>query len=273
MDMDMIKTIKAREKAFKNTNGGSITEEERLKINRQAERDYWISFLRDRGEIAEDATEEEINGILELKRKQFNLKAIRVREEDHKLLHGIEDDRANQSYEAFMKTVPERYKSASLSDFNPSATIVNHILEGGSCLLTGSVGCGKTRLLYAIGKHLSPLYPPNEVVVDTLSRMLSIIHDNSEGRDWLMYAREKYCNRTKILFIDEFDKRKMSKSDYEIINQIIIERYGNKLQTVVVGNGDLQKAKDNLGEAVVSRLIGRADRGRYFHQEGKDRRQ
>lgn len=33
------------------------------------------------------------------------------------------------------------------------------------------------------------------------------------------------------------------------------------------------KAKDNLGEAVVSRLIGRANRGRYFHQEGKDRRQ
>ena len=203
-----------------------------------------------------------------------NAHIIRKAEEDYKLMHGMESTRSSVALNVFMETVPERYKEASIADFNAGASIIQHILDKkASCLLTGPTGCGKTRLLYAVGKHLAPLHEPYEVVMDTLANLIARIHDSSVAEDWLSYAGDKYGRHTKVLIIDEFDKIKNSNSDYEILTHIINERYGHMLQTIVAGNGDIDSARRILGDAVVSRLTGKADGGRYFHQTGKDRRQ
>lgn len=258
---------------FKKKLGREATEEERRKIARKVYRLYLRQNVIEDYGLTENTPNEEIEEKIDFAIKFNDSKVIRKREEDYKLIHGITKDRARIALDSFLETIPERYKDASLSDFNEGATIVEHLLSGGSCLFTGSTGCGKTRLLYAVCKHLCPNYAPSEVVVDELSVLISKIHENSGASDWIDYADEKYCRQTKILAIDEYDKCKMTKSDIEIINHIVNGRYNNNLQTIVVGNGDLQKAINILGEPIVSRLTGRAEGGRYFQLNEKDRRQ
>lgn len=271
--MDMITTMNSRVATFKAINGRHPSEEERIALRDKVCLEYRIYRTMERYDIKGTKSLEEIREMMELDEKTHDMEVIREREEEYRRMHGIPEDKAEAAFKVFIATVPERYQGASLSDFNEGATVVQHILDGGSCLLTGPTGCGKTRMLYAVCKHLCRNYDPYEVVMDTLPGLIAKIHENSGASDWLEYASEKYGKHTKVLVIDEFDKCKGSDSDYEILNHIVNERYSNMLQTIVCGNGDIEKAKNILGDAVVSRLIGRADGGRYFCQQGKDRRQ
>lgn len=222
--------------------------------------------------LSSNADKDEIMHYVELDQKESDARVLREREEEERVRRGISADAATTAYNVFIATVPERYKGASLSDFNQSATVISHILGGGSCLLTGTTGCGKTRMLYAVCKHMCRQFAPYEVVMDTLPGLMAKVHSNSGAADWLSYAGEKYGKRIKLLVIDEFDKCKGSDSDYEVLNHIVNERYNNMLQTVIAGNGDINTAKDILGDAIVSRLTGRAEGGRHFRQTGDDRR-
>ncbi len=200
--------------------------------------------------------------------------ARRKREEvqSKALMYG-EKSASELAYEYFLDTVPERYKNAQLSDFNSSSPVINHILEGGSCLLSGTTGSGKTHMLWALGKELAKKNKLGDVVVMTLSELISSVRSNSSATDWILYATEKFGEAPRILFVDEYDKCKSSPSDYELFNHIIGKRYDNKLQTVLVGNGDTTTARNTLGDAVISRLTGKADNGAYYWVNAKDRRQ
>ena len=271
--MDLINNINSKLKTFECVNGRKPSDDERKEICRKVNLEYRMFRTMNRYNLSGTMSLDEIRDKMELDDKLYEAEVIRQREEDYRRMHGIPEDKAEASFRVFMATVPERYQSASLSEFNSGASVVQHILNGGSCLLTGPTGCGKTRMLYAVCKHLCRNYEPYEVVMDTLPNLIAKIHENSGASDWLEYAGEKYGRSVKILVIDEFDKCKGSDSDYEVLNHIINERYSNLLQTIVCGNGDIEKAKNILGDAVVSRLIGKADGGRYFCQQGKDRRQ
>ena len=251
--------------------GGALSAEEKESVTAEYKRLLRLSVAsRFSGKDSGSMSDEDVTNAMRLR----NAHIIRKAEEDYKLMHGMESTRSAVALNVFMETVPERYREASIADFNAGASIIQHILDKkASCLLTGPTGCGKTRLLYAVGKHLAPLHEPYAVVMDTLANLIARIHDSSVAEDWLSYAGEKYGRHTKVLIIDEFDKIKNSNSDYEILTHIINERYGHKLQTIVAGNGDIDSARRILGDAVVSRLTGKADGGRYFHQTGKDRRQ
>ena len=191
---------------------------------------------------------------------------------EYALMHG-EKSASELAYEYFLDTVPERYKNAQLSDFNSSSPVINHILEGGSCLLSGTTGSGKTHMLWALGKELAKKNKLGDVVVMTLSELISSVRSNSSATDWILYATEKFGEAPRILFVDEYDKCKSSPSDYELFNHIIGKRYDNKLQTVLVGNGDITTARNTLGDAVISRLTGKTDNGAYYWVNAKDRRQ
>lgn len=271
--VDLINNMNSRLKTFEAINGRKPDEEERKALRDKVMFEYRMLRTMKHYNLSGTISAEELRDKMELDEKLHDSEVIREREEEYRRMHGIPDDRAEAAFKVFMATVPERYRDASLSDFNEGATVVQHILNGGSCLITGTTGTGKTRMLYAVCKHLCRNYEPYEVVMDTLPNIIAKIHENSGASDWLEYAGEKYGRSTKILVIDEFDKCKGSDSDYEILNHIVNERYSNMRQTIVCGNGDIEKAKNILGDAVVSRLTGRADGGRGFHQQGKDRRQ
>lgn len=192
--------------------------------------------------------------------------------QEYALMHG-EKSTSELAYEYFLDTVPERYKDAQLTDFNSSSPVINHILDGGSCLLSGTTGSGKTHMLWALGKEFANKNKLGDVVVMTLSELISSVRSNSSATDWILYATEKFGEAPRILFVDEYDKCKSSPSDYELFNHIIGKRYDNKLQTVLVGNGDITTARNTLGDAVISRLTGKADNGAYYWVNAKDRRQ
>lgn len=271
--MDIIKNMTDKLRTFEAINGRKPSDDERKEIRSRVMLEYKMLRTMKRYDISGTVSIDEIRDKMELDDKLHEAEVIRQREEDYRRMHGIPEDKSEAAFKVFMATVPERYRDASISDFNEGATVIQHIMNGGSCLLIGTTGCGKTRMLYAVCKHLCRIYDPYEVVMETLPNLIAKIRENSGASDWLEYATEKYCKQTKLLVVDEFDKCKGSDSDYEILNHIVNGRYSNMLQTVVCGNGDLEKAKNILGDAVVSRLIGKADGGRFFLQQGKDRRQ
>lgn len=271
--INLIENINSKLRTFEAINGRKANDDERREICRRVKTEWQMLRTMERYNIKGSVTIDEIRDKMELDEKQHEAEVIKQREEDHRRMHGIPRDKAEAALKVFMSTIPERYKDASLTEFNSGATVVQHIMDGGSCLLTGPTGCGKTRMLYAVCKHICRNYEPYEVMMDTLPTLIAKIHENSGASDWIEYASEKYGKSTKLLVIDEFDKCKGSDSDYEILNHIVNERYSNMLQTIVAGNGDIEVAKSLLGDAVVSRLTGRKDGGRYFCQNGKDRRQ
>ena len=271
--MDLIANMNLKLRTFEAIKGRKPSEDERKEICRKVHLEYKLFRTIQRYNLNGTVSLEDIRDKMELDEKIHESQVIKEREEEYRRMHGIPEDKAEAAFKVFIATVPERYQGASLTEFNAGATVVQHILDGGSCLLTGPTGCGKTRMLYAVCKHICRNYDPYEVVMDTLPGLIAKIHENSGASDWMEYASDKYGKHTKVLVIDEYDKCKGSDSDYEILNHIVNERYSNMLQTIVCGNGDIEKAGNLLGDAVVSRLIGRADGGRYFCQQGKDRRQ
>ena len=119
--------------------------------------------------------------------------------------------------------------------------------------------------MYAIGKSLVRTFGYGQIEIHTLTMLISSIRSNSGAQDWADYAHEHYGVHTSLLIVDELDKIKGNRSDYEIINLIIGERYDHKLQTVLVGNGSLDDAREILGDASISRLIGDKEGGMLFN--------
>lgn len=258
--------------AFKVKTGRMPTEDERRGIKDKFLLEYRMISAMERHNLPADCPHDEVMRYVEQDMRENDARVIKEREEEERLMRGINGDTADRAYNVFIATVPERYKSASIYDFNQGASVIDHILHGGSCLVTGTTGCGKTRMLYAVCKHMCRQFAPYETVMDTLPGLMARVRSDCGASDWITYAGERYGKNTKLLVIDEYDKCKGSDSDYEVLNHIVNERYNNMLQTVIAGNGGIDTAKDILGDAIVSRLTGRAEGGRHFRQTGDDRR-
>ena len=238
-------------------------------------RNFWRGMASRLFSVDMDQLSEEEQDELIEKAKRKNDETVMAKEmEEKRVMHGMDADRQDIAYRYFLSTVPPRYSDAQLSDFSSSSAVASHILNGGSCLILGPVGAGKTRLMYAVAKSLAKNYEYGEVVVSSLTMLLAGITANG-GQSWQQYASEHYGTKTKLLMLDEVDKIKASSLDYEITNLIIGERYDNKLQTVMVGNGTIENIRGILGDAVISRMIGEKDGGKLFQlsMSIKDRRQ
>lgn len=250
---------------FEKREGRRPTEQEKAQLKLDFHRKFWIEKTRQAGVDVDSLNEDQLQDAIAETIKNHEMSVIQERQEELRVMGKTDTSEFERKMSYFMSTVPPRYKDADLSDFNSGARIVNHILSGGSCLILGPTGVGKTRLMYAIGKSLVKTFGYGEIEIHTLTMLISGIRSNSGSQDWVDYAHEHYGVNTSLLIVDELDKIKGNRSDYEIINLIIGERYDHKLQTVLVGNGTLDDAREILGDASISRLIGDKEGGMLFN--------
>ena len=249
---------------FEKREGRRPTEQEKAQLKLDYHREFWIMKARESGVDVDSLNEDQLQDVIARTIREHEMKVLQDRQEELRVMGKSDASELDRKMSYYMSTVPPRYKDADLSDFNSGARIVDHILRGGSCLILGPTGCGKTRLMYAIGKSLVKTYGYGEIEVNTLTMLISKIKSNAGSQDWADYTYEHYGVNTSLLIIDELDKIKGNRSDYEIVNLIIGERYNHQLQTVLVGNGTLDDAREILGDASVSRLIGDKEGGMLF---------
>ena len=123
--------------------------------------------------------------------------------------------------------------------------------KNNSIMLTGQVGCGKTHLCLAIANKLmdegiSVIYMGyREVITSIKQNMMDEVYYNK------IMGRYKTC---RVLLIDDLFKGSISKSDVNIIFELVNYRYFNNLPVVVsseMGVNDIME----VDEAIGSRLV------------------
>ena len=129
--MDLIGKMNTQFRTFETIHGRKPDDAERKEICRKVHLEYKMLRTIQRYNLPETISLDELRDRIELDDKLHDKEVLEEREKEYRLMHGIPENVADASYTAFMTTVPERYKSASLSDFNEGATIVQHILGGG----------------------------------------------------------------------------------------------------------------------------------------------
>lgn len=175
-------------------------------------------------------------------------------------------------FEDWLERVPSRYRSARYEDFGEGARDHwQHVMEGGSMLMVGGTGVGKTHFLWAMANEIARNGLQDYMRVTTLQELLS--ECRTYGSDWSKYAVDVFgSNSVRWLFVDECDKINGSDNDVVIVSTLVDTRYSKELCTVFVGNGTRDSLVKRLGEPVVSRLTAGNEGGRLFVVSGDDRR-
>lgn len=172
-------------------------------------------------------------------------------------------------FDRWLDTIPPRFKAASIESFPGTDDIQKHILGGGSLLMVGPTGTKKSSFLWAMAKMIAENIGTNEVEVMNLADILSEVR--TSGDDWTNAVKDLFCRKT-WLFIDEVDKVLGTESDKTLTFDLIDSRYVKNLPTVCSGNGNIEKIRQKLGEATVSRLVAKNENGMLVTLGGPDMR-
>ncbi len=177
--------------------------------------------------------------------------------------------------------VLERYTMAQMSDYDPDEWAQ---LKGAS-YITGSVGCGKTHLLYALAK---------QAVLDSLKNETVFLKYDGEMRDTVTavcisipellakikktFSQESEKNEEDIirmlclaqnLYIDDFGTHLNTDWEFATIFRILDYRWARMLHTVVASNLSLSEIAEKQSDRIASRLVGM---GNSMCLQQKDRR-
>jgi DNA replication protein DnaC len=151
-------------------------------------------------------------------------------------------------------------KAVELNPNNPK------ILQGGSLVLSGSVGVGKTYQAYGALRALSMSGCQCRWESGTVANVFANLRPNSP------VASEKYLQElmaTSVLFLDDLGAGKGTEWTEEVLYRIINHRSENYLPTIITTNIVTERMYDVFGDRVTSRLIGMA---KILPMMGEDRR-
>lgn len=162
---------------------------------------------------------------------------------------GIGDNFKSKNFENYITPTPELQKIKETCKIYARDFLKMQFEKRNSLYICGAVGSGKTHLATAISNQLlqSAIQVEYFEYREKMTKLKQIITDNQQ------YEREMRCKKTKVLFIDDFLKGKITESDINIIYELINYRYQVGLPMIITSERNIVEILQ-IDEAIGSRL-------------------
>lgn len=170
--------------------------------------------------------------------------------------------------------IPSRYAGVEWKDVPKK--VQDHVLKmkehRRGLYIHGSVGSGKTHLMYAIAKGIEE----KEIVkigvrAYSCTDLLRQIREDFNQKD--AYSKEHVFESVLeyrgLLMIDDIGSEKLSEWVLETFYAIVNKRYEEVLPTIFTSNLEIHELAERIGDRTVSRIVESCD---GFEVTGEDRR-
>jgi DNA replication protein DnaC len=170
--------------------------------------------------------------------------------------------------------IPDRYSLVEWKDVPKQ--LQKHVLamkeNRRGLYIHGTVGAGKTHLMYAIGKGFEENgVVRSGVLAYNCTDLLRQIREDFNQSD--PYSRkntlENLLDFRGLLMIDDIGSEKVSDWVLETFYTIVNKRYEAMLPTVFTSNLEIHELAERIGDRTVSRIVESCD---VFEVTGEDRR-
>jgi DNA replication protein DnaC len=215
--------------------------------------------MRDSREIEEYGkilSDEERDAIIEKKELQ--------REKDR------ENEKIRTIYREFVRQVPPRFQNATFSSFQCSSDkqrkTVEYLKTGGSAVIYGSNGVGKTHLAYATCEYQARQGK-------SAGYILAFDFFNEVRKSFANGSTDEVVGKYHgydLLVIDEIDKTQGTPTEFVYLYSLINERYNYMKPTILITNATPSEFGAIIGESALDRV---ASDGKVIDLTGDNYRQ
>lgn len=182
----------------------------------------------------------------------------------------IENEKIRTIYSEFIREVPPRFKDATFSSFQCSSDkqrkTVEYLKTGGSAVIYGSNGVGKTHLAYATCEYQARQGKVAGYVLafDFFNKIRKSFSDGTTED-----VMNRYSNY-QLLVIDEIDKTQGTPTEFNYLYHLINQRYNYMRSTVLITNSKPDEFGAIMGQSVLDRV---ASEGKVIDLTGDNYRQ
>jgi len=202
----------------------------------------------------------------EIKNKLFDLSYIAVIDDDEQ--ERIEQEKKKKLHDDLVRSrlsvIPPRYKNATFDNFiTDKPSLIDYMKTGGSAILYGNNGTGKTHLAYASIRY--QIEKGNDAKYVLAADYFSLIKQSfsNPSIDFKEYYDCPY------LVIDEVDKRFGTQTEFIGLYQLINHRYNSLLPTVLITNSGKDELIEVIGVSSFDRIV---EDGKLINIDGKNYR-
>jgi DNA replication protein DnaC len=182
----------------------------------------------------------------------------------------IENEKIRTIYSEFIRDVPPRFKDATFSSFQCSSDkqrkTVEYLKTGGSAVIYGSNGVGKTHLAYATCEYQARQGKVAGYILafDFFNKIRKSFSDGTTED-----IMDKYSNY-QLLVIDEIDKTQGTPTEFMYLYSLINERYNYMRSTILITNAKPDEFAAIIGQSALDRV---ASEGKVIDLTGENYRQ
>jgi len=182
----------------------------------------------------------------------------------------IEEERIRTLYNEFTRQVPPRFKDATFSSFHCSSDkqrkTVEYLKTGGSAVIYGANGTGKTHLAFASCFHQVSLGK-------TAKYVLAFDFFNAIRKSFSDYTTDRIIHEydgVEYLVIDEIDKTQGTPMEFAYLYSLINKRYNWMLPSILITNARPDEFAAIIGQSALDRV---ASDGKVIDLTGENYRQ
>lgn len=182
------------------------------------------------------------------------------------LLQAEDLERQNRRFKRLEYNAGFRYK-ASIEELKTDAargvdkqliatlSLGDYIEKGGSVLITGATGCGKSFMASALG-HQACMQGYSVVYYNTQKLLLKMKMSRLEGSIFKLFEK---LSKTNLLILDDFGLTRLEQQQQMDLMELIEDRHA-KMATIIVSQLPVPSWYDIIGEetiadAILDRLI------------------